>query len=451
LAFSVFCLGPQGGGAGCVARPGGLGVDLRYGSGTVRFELPREWEVEEVAFRPYPAEADPVEAIRRALSRPVGTPPLREIVRPGERVCILVNDSTRKARTELLLPLLLEELNGAGVRDEDIFLVFATGSHRRVEREEMATLVGAEVAARVAMYSHDCHDANMLTFVGTTSRGTPVYINSRVVEADRRILTGSVVHHWFAGFGGGRKALVPGVAGYETIRRNHALMLDPACRTGVLDGNPAAEDMMEAARLVGADFLVNTVLNPEGDILGVFAGDMDLAHREACRLAHRAFAGYRAGPADLVIASCGGWPKDINVYQSHKALENAALVCRPGGVIVLVAECREGIGSDKYWEWVQRYPTLADLERAIREEFVLGGHKAWAVARITARHPVVLLSSLDRATTSRLGFVPASTPAEALETALRLLERGAVSGSQAPFRGVRVVVMPQAGLTVPLD
>lgn len=444
-------------------------MELRYGAGTVRFELPPEWEVEEVAFRPYPVEADPVGAIRRALAEPLGTPPLREIVRAGERVCILVNDGTRQARSELFLPLVLEELNRAGVRDEDVFLVFATGSHRQVGREEMAALVGREVAARVAMYSHDCHDAGLLTFLGTTSRGTPVYINSRVVDADRRILTGSVVHHWFAGFGGGRKALVPGVAGYETIRRNHALMLEPGCRAGVLDGNPVAEDMLEAARLVGADFLVNTVLNPAGDVLGVFAGDMDLAHREACRLAHRAFAGYGAGPADLVIASCGGWPKDINVYQSHKALENAALVCRPGGVIILAAECREGVGSDCYWEWVQKYPTLPELERAIREEFVLGGHKAWAVARITARHPVVLLSSLDPATVTRLGFVPASTPEEALAAARRHLrgagataegraagaagaaaERCLRAGDRAWDGRVRVVVMPQAGLTVPL-
>ncbi|MDI7250495.1 MAG: transcriptional regulator, partial [Bacillota bacterium] len=181
------------------------------------------------------------------------------------------------------------------------------------------------------------------------------------------------------------------------------------------------------------------------------------AHREACRLAHRAFAGYRAGPADLVIASCGGWPKDINVYQSHKALENAALVCRPGGVIILAAECREGIGSDRYWEWVQKYPTLPELERAIREEFVLGGHKAWAVARITARHPVVLLSSLDAATVSRLGFLPASSAEEALAAALRHLpdtgaatEGGLRAGERSRHGRVRVVVMPQAGLTVPL-
>lgn len=431
-------------------------MELPYGTGSVTFDLPAGWAVQVLEPRHYPAEPDPRAAIRRALDVPLGTPRLRDMVCAGESVCILVNDSTRKSRAELLLPVILEELCRGGVREEDVFLVFATGAHRRVEKDEIAGLVGSEVAGRLAMYSHDCHDDSLLTFVGKTRRGTPVYLNSRVVEADRRILTGSVVHHWFAGFGGGRKALVPGVAGYETIRRNHALMLEPGCRAGVLDGNPAAEDMMEAARMVRVDFLVNTVLDPRGEILGVFAGDMEAAHREACRLAHQVFAGYRAGPADLVIASCGGWPKDINVYQSHKALENAALVCKPGGVIILVAECREGVGSDLYWEWVQKYPGLAELERAIREEFVLGGHKAWAVARITSRHPVVLLSSLDGPTVSRLGFIPASIPGEALDAALRCLGDAGVAGGgvgrqRADGGGAQVVVLPQAGLTVPLQ
>jgi len=276
-----------------------------------------------------------------------------------------------------------------------------------------------------------------------------VYVNSLVVQADRRILTGSVVHHWFAGFGGGKKALVPGVAGDETIRRNHALMLDPASRLGVLDGNQAAEDMLEAARLAGGDFLLNTVLDPEGRILGVFAGDMVLAHRQACHLAHRAFAGYQTAPADLVIASCGGWPKDINVYQAQKALENAVLASPPGGVIILVAECREGVGSAKYWEWVQRYPALHQLEQAIRENFELGGHKAWAMARLTAQHTVVLLSSLPPDTVRRLGFVPAATPPQAIALAQRLLLDRALSGEGTGERR-RAVIMPQAALTVPM-
>jgi len=417
-------------------------IELRYGTGSLSFQMPASWQPRELAFRPCSAVPDPVAAIRQALRSPIAAPPLASLVRPADRVCILINDSTRKARTELFMPLILEELNHAGIPDSDIFIVVATGSHRRATQADMTALVGPDIAGRVAMYSHDCHDQSALTCLGTTKRGTPVHVNRLVAEADRRILTGSVVHHWFAGFGGGKKALIPGIAGYETIRANHSLLLDPASRMGVLDGNPTAEDQLEAALMVGGDFLVNTVLDPDGNILGVFAGDMDQAHREACRLAHRVYAGYEVEPADVVLASCGGWPKDINLYQAQKSLDNSALACRPGSVIILAAECQEGIGSDKYWEWAQRYRTLAELERAIRGHFELGGHKAYAMARLTTRNPVVLLSSLPPDQVRILGFEPASTPEEALTIAERLL--GARNSR------VKALIMPCASLTVPM-
>ncbi len=415
---------------------------LRYGSVQISFSLPANWHVEEVAFRPRPPLSDPPAAIRSALREPIGALPLQQSVRPGDQVCILVNDSTRKARTEVFMPILLDELNCAGVPDRDIFAVVATGTHRLATSEDMAALVGPAVAGRIEIYSHDCHDHATLTPLGSTKRGTPVLANSRVVRADRRILTGSVVHHWFAGFGGGKKALVPGICGYDTIRANHALLLDPASRIAVLDGNPAAEDQLEAARLIGGDFLLNTVLDTNGDILSVFAGDMVLAHRQACDLAHSAYAGYKITPADVVLASCGGWPKDINVYQAQKSLENGALACRHGGVVILAAECREGIGSDKYWQWAQKYKTLDEIERALRADFDLGGHKAFAMARLSAEHHVILLSSLPAETVRVLGFEPATTAEEALSKAIALLP-----ASAGP---VRAAVMPFASLTVPI-
>lgn len=421
---------------------GGSVIELKYGSGKVSFPVPSDWQIEEVAFRPHPPLSDPVAAIQTSLRQPVGSAALGKSVQPGERVCILVNDSTRKARTELFMPILLDELNAAGVPDRDIFAAVATGSHRLATREDMHALVGAAVSSRIIMYSHDCHDRESLTHLGTTTRGTPVFANTRVVQADRRILTGSVVHHWFAGFGGGKKALVPGICGYDTIRANHSLLLDPASRMAVLDGNPVAEDQLEAARMIGGDFLINTVLDTSGDILGVFAGDMVQAHRQACDLAHRVYAGYQVAPADVVLASCGGWPKDINVYQAQKSLENGALACRPGGVVVLAAECREGIGSAKYWEWAQKYKSVTEIERALRDHFDLGGHKAFAMARLTAEHRVVLLSSLPAETVHTLGFEAASTAEEALAKAIALLPRETST--------VRAVVMPFASLTVPI-
>jgi nickel-dependent lactate racemase len=417
-------------------------IELKYGSGKVSFQVPGDWQVEEVAFRPHPPLIDPLAAIQVALRQPVGSAALRQCVRPGERVCILVNDSTRKARTELFMPVLLDELNAAGILDRDIFAMVATGSHRLATQEDMEELVGAAAVGRIAIRSHDCHDLDSLTHLGTTTRRTPVFANSLVVQADRRILTGSVVHHWFAGFGGGKKALVPGICGYDTIRANHSLLLDPASRIAVLDGNPAAEDQLEAARMIGGDFLVNTILDTNGEILGVFAGDMVMAHRQACELAHRVYAGYKVAPADVVLASCGGWPKDINVYQAQKSLENGALACSPGGVVVLAAECREGIGSDTYWKWARQYKSVDEIERALREDFDLGGHKAFAMARLTAEHRVVLLSSLPAETVRILGFEAASTAEEALAMAIALLPGGQ--------RAVRAVVMPFASLTVPM-
>lgn len=418
-------------------------VHLKYGRGSLDFPIPSSWHTGEVEFRPYPALTDAAEAIRQALRSPIGSRPLREVVHSGERVCVVVNDATRKARSELFMPILLDELNAAGVENGDVFAMVATGTHRPATQTDMAALVGETVAARIPIYGHDCHDDANLVPMGMTKRGTPVLINKMAAAADRRVLTGSVVHHWFAGFGGGKKALVPGVSGYNTIRANHSLLLDPASRIGVLDGNPAAEDQLEAARMVGSDFLLNTVLGENGEILGVFAGDMDLAHRQACALADRVYSGYRVEPADVVFASCGGWPKDIDVYQAQKSLENGALACRPGGVVVLAAECPEGIGSNKYWEWAQRYSTLPELEQAIRERFEIGGHKAYAMGRLTARCNVVLVSNLPPETVRTLGFTPASTAEEAIDAAISLL------GS--PTGPISATVMPCASLTIPVS
>lgn len=416
-------------------------TDFRYGHGVLTFPVPAAWPTSEIAFRPMPVVPDPVAVLRQALLSPISSAPLRELARPGQRVCILVNDSTRKARSEVFMPVLLDELNRAGVPDSDIFAVVATGTHRLATSSDVAALIGGAAAARISVESHDCYNAASLVRLGVTSRGTPVDINRKVAGADFRILTGSVVHHWFAGFGGGKKALVPGVAGYETIRANHSLLLDPASVMGVLDGNPTAEDQLEAARLAGGDFLLNTVLDPDGEILGVFAGDMDLAHRQACALAHRAYAGYNVTPADLVIASCGGWPKDIDLYQAQKSLENAALACRRGGVVILAAECPEGIGSKKYLEWAERYLGLPALEKAIRDHFEVGGHKAYAMARLADHCRVILISALPPDLVRRLGFTPAATPEEALDLAWQMLAPAAIAS---------VIIMPCASLTVPM-
>lgn len=419
---------------------GGKLVKLAYGDTELTLELPAGVAFRELRIRETPPLADPAEAVRQALREPTGTPPLAKIVRPGEKVCLLVNDPTRVARSDLFMPPLLDELVGAGVRPDDMFIVFTTGTHRPVTREEMIALVGAETAARVAMFSHDGRDESELTCLGTTSRGTPVWVNARVAAADRRILTGSVVHHFFAGFGGGRKALVPGVAGWETIKINHSLMLRDNAGAGRLEGNPVHEDLLEGARMVGADFLLNVVLNEKKEMLGVFAGELEEAHRKCCAMVEEVYGVPVETLADVVIASCGGHPKDINLYQAQKTLDNAIAAVRQGGQVILLARCPEGTGSAVYEEWALRHRGVEALRSALLENFVIGGHKAFAVARSLSRAArVFLVSALPAGLARDLGFVPAATLEEAVAEAYR--ER---TGD------VRTYVMPQGSLTVPV-
>ncbi len=416
---------------------------LRYGREEVNLTLPPGIAATELKIKEMPVLKDPAGAVRKALLHPVGCPPLREVVQRGETVCLLVNDPTRVARSEVFLPLLVEELKEGGVREEDIFIVFTTGTHRPLTKEEMVSLVGRETASRFPMYNHDCRKGKELVYLGDTSRKTPVFMNRRVMAARRRILTGSIVHHFFAGFGGGRKALVPGVAGHETIQANHSMMLQETARGGVLAGNPVHEDLVEAALMAGGDFLLNVVLNEKKEFLRVFAGHLVQAHLEGCKLVQEVYGVALDAPADLVIASCGGHPKDINVYQSQKTLENAAAAVKEGGQLILLAECPEGVGSDTCESWARRYPTFEEMSRALEADFQIGGHKAYAIARSLQKATVYLVSRLPEETARLLGFVPCATLEEALAKALGRLDP---AGGGAPL----AYILPQGSLTVPV-
>ncbi len=387
---------------------------LKYGTTELALDLPETIPAKVISGSSPRALADPPGSVKKALQQPVAAPPLPETVTPGETVCILVNDATRAACSEIFLPPLIETLESAGINKKDIFIVFTNGSHRMLTKSEMVDLVGAEVASAVAMYNHDCRDMSNHIDYGLTSRGTPVYVNKMVAQADRRILTGSVVHHFFAGFGGGRKALVPGVAGWDTIQKNHSLLLDERAHSGRLEGNPVHEDLLEASFMAGGGFLLNTVLNEQNEICGVFAGDMVKAHLEACRLVDETNGVYLVNPADVVIASCGGHPKDINLYQAHKALDNTIRAMKPDGSLILLAKCPEGIGSENFEKWAAKQLPVRELEANLKAQFELGGHKAYTVAKLLQKGKVYLLSDLPADKAKLIGFIPVSTLDEAL-------------------------------------
>jgi len=412
-------------------------IEVAYGKGKIKVRFPPGVPFEVLETTSPEALDNPPEKVLEALRSPVAAPPLKRIVRVGETVCILVNDSTRLARSDIFMPVLIEELGEAGVAKKDIFIVFATGTHRPLSEPEMRELVGEKTASRVRMYNHDCQNEDNLVFLGHSSFNTPVWVNKKVARANRRILTGSVVHHYFAGFGGGRKALVPGVAGWETIRNNHSLLFDDRATGGRLEGNPVHMDLLEGALMAGGGFLLNTVLNEKKEILGVFAGDMVQAHLQACAMADKAYGVEITEPADVVIAGCGGYPKDINLYQAHKALDNAIKTMKAGGSLVLLAQCPDGIGSSLYEDWVDKYPDRAELERALRHNFVLGGHKAYTVGKLLQKGRVYLVSDLAPGKARRFGFIPVAN----LEKTLAELYQDR--------KDLRTYVLPQASLTVP--
>jgi nickel-dependent lactate racemase len=412
--------------------------DLAYGKG----RLPVQVAGDVLAPRASKPVADETRAVWDALENPIGARPLLEIARPGERVAIVVNDITRLARADLLLPPIVDTLNAAGVPDTDIFIVFALGIHRRQTDQERRMIVGDRIFHRIRSFDHISTDDHSLVDIGTTSFGNRVEINREVWEADRIILTGEIIYHLIAGYSGGRKSLVPGVAGFRTTTFNHRMIFDPNCRVGKLDGNPAHEDLLEACRLAEPDFLVNLVLNPEGGLIRVVAGHYDLAHREGCREVDRMLAVDIDRPYDVVVASAGGYPLDIDLRQAHKGLENACHVLRPGGSILFYAECPNGAGIKAFEDYVRLYADEFEMRAALDHEFAVGGHKAYWVARLGRLYDIHLVSGLDPEFVRRCHFQPVA-PAEHIAAMRRLLEK---AGPDA-----RVAVIPHSGFTLPVQ
>lgn len=355
-----------------------------------------------------------VDPIRLALAAPIGTPPLRELVHPGQSVVILTSDITRPCATHRMLPPIAEELGRAGIPDQDVTVIFGLGTHRPQTPEERKKLAGAEMVARFRCIDSDPQHT---VHVGTTRRGTPVEVFKPVVAADVRIALGSVEPHYFAGYSGGLKAMMPGVCSANTIRHNHALMTEPTARTGVLTGNPVREDIEEGASMVGVDFILNVIQDGAKEVVLAAAGHPVEAHRWLCHAADYLTRTPVAQLADIVLVSAGGYPKDINMYQAQKALDNAAETVRPGGIIVWVAECGEGLGNRTFEEWMVG-SSADDILCRIKTSFVLGGHKAAAIARVLKRATVMLVSALPPDLVSRCGMLPFSDVGAAIMAAL---------------------------------
>lgn len=375
------------------------------------------------------------EAVRYALENPVGSSKLCELAKPGKKAVIVTSDISRPLPSYDILPSVLDELNKGGIPDRDITVVFALGSHRSHTEEEKKHLAGDEAYERVR-----CEDSCDTGFVhmGDTSSGTPVDICRRVAEADLRVCLGNVEFHYFAGYSGGYKAIMPGCSTVEAIQKNHTKMTCGDAHAGKLSGNPVREDIEEAGRICGVDFIVNAVLSEHKEIVYAAAGDVIKAHRDACEYLDKMYRCRIPEKADIVIVSQGGAPKDANLYQVQKALDNSGHAVKDGGTIILAGCCREGFGSKKFEEWLMEAESPHSMIERIGKHFELGGHKAAAVGMVLEKADIYLVSEMPDDIVRRIFMTPFQTVEEAYKAA------AAKYGPDAT-----VIAMPFGGATLP--
>ncbi len=376
------------------------------------------------------------EILVQTLAQPFGTPQLGDIVKAGEKVVIVTSDITRPMPTAKVLPVVIDALHQAGIPDHDITVVFGLGVHRQHTEQEHAALVGEELYASIQCLDSDPDD---VVHLGQTTRGTPVDLFRPVVEADRRICLGNIEYHYFAGFSGGMKAIMPGISTRGAIQANHSRMVEETAMTGKLEGNPVREDIDEVYKFLPVDYLLNVVLGEHKDIINAFAGDVFQAHRAGCAYLDSLYKVEIDAPADIVIVTPGGFPKDINLYQAQKALDNAKHAVKDGGIVILFAACQEGLGEEVFERWMLNAPNPQSMIRKIQQNFQLGGHKAAAIAMVMEKAAVYLVSEFSPDFTRRLFMTPFSD----IQTALTQARH-----EQGPDAGI--LVMPYGGSTLPV-
>ena len=412
-------------------------MKLEFGLGTSieTVEVPDENIIGILHASEVPHELEGEAEVKRALANPIKTPCIKEIVKPGETVAIVTSDLTRPLPSYVILPSLLDELYAAGIKKEDITIVFGLGSHREQTPEEMKKLVGERAFAEVSCVDGDPSDC---VHMGVTSSGTPVDVVSVVANADRRICLGNIEYHYFAGYSGGAKAIMPGVSTRDAIQNNHSQMVKPEACAGRLDGNPVREDIEEAGQICGIDFIVNVVLDKHKHVIMAAAGDAVAAHREACSFLDRIYRKEIPERADIVLVSQGGAPKDLNLYQTQKALDNAKHAVKDGGVIVLIGSCKEGLGEEVFEDWMLNTKEAKTMIGRIQEDFQLGGHKAAAIAMVLENAEIYLVSELADDFVEEVFLTPMPSVQVALDKAFNKLGKNA-----------KVLAMPYGGSTLP--
>lgn len=397
-------------------------IELAYGRNTIKFTC----DADQFALITSGEQSkEPLTdfAVGEAFDSPIGSPPLDEIIDSDDSVLIVVSDATRPTGSAQLVNLLVRRLIQIGVSPARMAVIFATGIHRRVSDDEQRELLTPFIVQRLKIIEHDAYNPSKLVSFGTTTSGVDVELSSALREYSRVIVVGGINFHYFAGFTGGRKSICPGLASAKTIEATHMLALDfetggrrPGVGTALLDGNAVHEECDRVAQLISPTFGINAIVNSQKRAVDLFCGDLRAAHRVACEYYFAQRSVQIPAKRDVVIASCGGFPYDINLIQTHKALDMASYACNDGGTIVLLAQCADGLGRPDFMKWFDSADARA-LANRLRTEYEVNGQTAWALLTKAERYRVYLISELPDEQVKRMRMIPARSLAEALEGA----------------------------------
>ena len=394
-------------------------IELGYGHGSIQFNYDSAC-FDILAPQVPPAQPLSDSEIGAALDAPIDSSPLEDLIAPGHTVLIVASDATRATGGAQIINLLVRRLIQNGIQPSDIAIIFATGIHRAVRPDEKTELLTPFIAQRIRTIDHDAYDLSHLVQLGAMEDGMPIEVNRALKDFSKIILTGAVGFHYFAGFSGGRKSICPGLTSAQTIEATHMLALDferggrrAGVGAGLLQGNAVNEACERIAAMVDPAFLVNAIVDERGRVEQVFAGHWRAAHRRACDVYSSSHTEQIRSKREVVIVSCGGSPYDINMIQAHKALDMAAEACVKGGAIILLAECRDGLGRADFLKWFDS-PDSRALESRLRDSYEVNGQTAWALLTKTERFRVYLLSELGDDEVRRMRMVPVRSLGEAL-------------------------------------
>ncbi|RXT08138.1 nickel-dependent lactate racemase [Ammoniphilus sp. CFH 90114] len=380
-----------------------MNYTIGYGKGSIQFSLPEGTDAHEINYDSE-SRGEEMDWIRQALENPIESPLLRELAKGKQSAVILISDASRLSPSYKFLPSLLEALREGGLSNAQIRIVVALGMHRKQTERELKQLVGEEIYQSIEVINHSALPEDCV-HLGTTALGTPVEIFRPVVEAELRIATGNMEPHGLAGLSGGVKALMPGVSSQRSIQHNHSFSIKWKSQPGNPE-NPIRKDMEETLKFLPVQFLLNTIVNHRREILHAVGGDVLKAHRTLVEKAKQIFLVPIQKKYDAVIVSTGGHPKDMQLYQAVKTLQNASKVVKPGGRILLVAECKEMFGNGLFQYWVETVQDSSRIAEMMKEQFVLGAHKVSHIDEVLKQHEVYLYSEIPESTAELIGFKP---------------------------------------------